>query len=95
MSKNEATERKLIEDLGGAGQVLTGLRAFGHRVESMRSMRANLIKKHPDKWAAMYDDDIIIVDSLEEIFRILDEEVIPRGDTVIEFLDTNPQGMIL
>lgn len=86
----------MVEELRGAGQILSGIRGFKGRVERMEVLRPELTKKYPNKWAAMSDGDISVVsDSLENILAEIAEKGISRTDAVIEFLDTEPKSIIL
>ena len=97
MRKKEIEKvRKLIKGLGGVNEVHKGLIEFTIRVEHMESLRAELLKQHPNKWVAMADGKIVTnADSLEDVLKELDAFGIRRRDAVVEFMDTHPRNMIL
>lgn len=88
--------KKLIEKMGEARKTHEGLRAFARRVAHMENQRKQLTQKYPDKWVAMAEFDIVAVaDSLDEILSELDRKKVSRSDAVVEFLNTQPQTMVL
>ncbi|MCH8109490.1 MAG: hypothetical protein IIB15_05110 [Chloroflexi bacterium] len=88
--------RSLVKQLGGAKQVLEELREYTRLVECMKSLRPGLLEKHPDKWVALANGEVVAVaDSLEAVLEELDQRGIQRANAVVEFLDTHPRNMIL
>ena len=88
--------RRMIKELGNAHQVYVGLKDFSRRVELMDTKRAELIKLHPDKWVAMHDVDLVAVaDTLDEVLLLLDQQGIPRRETIVEYMDTERRNMVL
>ena len=88
--------KNLIKELGGAKQVHGEIIKYSKRVERFEEMRKALMKKHPDKWVAMADGEIVTVaESLQNALNELDRRGISRSDAVVEFLSTRPRNMIL
>ncbi len=75
--------------------ILAKLRAFRARVDRMESQRARLTKDYPDQWAALYGGDFVIAESLEDLLEKLNGQGVPTNETVIRFLDSEPENMIL
>ena len=62
----------------------------------MRQEMETLLKTYPDKWVVMSKDGIVAVgDSLDEVFDMVDAQVVHRGAVDVEFLNTNPTPMLL
>ena len=92
--KNKVLEA--VEELGGANRIHEELNAFSEQVEHLDSNRKHLLKEFPNKWVAMFESEIIPVsDTLEEVLGEIDKKGIPRSDAVVEFLNTDPQALIL
>ena len=88
--------RRVIEQMGGAQEVQAGLRAFSISVRALDAIRPQLTKQYPNKWVAMYNEEIAVTaDSLERLVEEMDRRGIPRRDAVVEFLDTEERTMIL
>ena len=71
------------------------LRAFKRHVSMLESKKARLVKEHPEQWAALHDGNVIFAGTLEEVLEKVDKDGYPRTETAIQFLDPNPQDMIL
>ena len=97
MSVTQSHQAKnLIKELGGAKQVHGEIVEYSKRVVRFEEMRNALMKKHPDKWVAMADEEIVTVaESLQDALDELDRRGIRRADAVVEFLNTRPRNMIL
>ena len=62
----------------------------------MRSERASLMEKYPDRWVAMGKHGLLAVcDSLEELVDAAEKQLGPDDDYVIDFMDTAPLPVIL
>lgn len=58
--------------------------------------RDELVSKHPNKWIAVYNRRVQVVDSnLTKLLKILDQKGLPRGQTVVEFLSTEKKLLIV
>ncbi len=62
----------------------------------LEDRRAELTRKYPNKWIAMCNGDVVVVaDCLEDVLNEMDNQAIPRRETVIEFMDTERRNMVL
>ena len=87
---------EIIADMGGADAVIAGMRESWETSMRMRDKHDALLEQYPDRWIAMSKDGALFVgDSLEEALSEVDAHGIDRSDVMIEFLDTNPAGLIL
>ena len=92
----KSNPRKVVKELGGAREVHVGLKEFSSRVRALEAIRAELTKKHPNKWVAMNNGDAVIVaDSLEDVLKEMDDLGISRKGSLVEFLDTEHRNMVL
>lgn len=83
------------EELANDPEILAKLRAFRVRVDRMESQRETLTKDYPDQWAALYSGDFVVAESLEDLLEKLEGQGVPTHETVIQFLDSKPENMIL
>ena len=87
--------RQVVENMGGVREVHIGLREFSDRVKVFDGRRAELTAKYPNQWVAMYNEDIVVADSLEDVLARMDDREIPRKGAVVEFMDTERRNMVL
>ena len=87
---------KIVEQLGGKEAILESLRAFSRRSDRMIELSDELRKRYPDKWVALLDDDEVIVgDDLDFVWREVDERGIPRSEAIVKLMETNPRIIIV
>ena len=66
------------------------------RQRRMNSMVDDLTRQYPDQWAALTESgELLIAPSLEGLIAKLREMQTRPGSNVIEYLDTNPDSLIL
>ena len=95
-TKERKEQKRLADELGGASQIHEGLQAYSQRVEHMETLRPELLERHPNKWVAMADGEVVVVaDSMTDLLKVVDDRGIPRTGLVVEYLDTEPRNMIL
>ena len=87
---------KIVEQLGGKEAILESLRAFSRRSDRMIELSDELRKRYPDKWVALLDDDEVIVgDDLDFVWREVDERGISRSEAIVKLMETNPRIIIV
>ncbi len=87
---------KIVEQLGGKEAILESLRAFSRRSDRMIELSDELRKRYPDKWVALLDDDEVIVgDDLDFVWRKVDERGISRSEAIVKLMETNPRIIIV
>ena len=66
------------------------------RQRRMNSMVVDLTRQYPDQWAALTESgELLIAPSLEGLIAKLREMQTRPGSNVIEYLDTDPDSLIL
>lgn len=87
---------KIVEQLGGKEAILEGLRAFSRRSDRMIELSDELRERYPDKWVALLDDDEVIVgDDLDLVWRKVDERGISRSEAIVKLMEKNPRIIIV
>ena len=87
---------EIVEKLGGKEAILESLRAFSRRSDRMIEMSDELRERYPDKWVALLDDDEVIVgDDLDFVWREVDERGISRNEAIVKLMETNPRIIIV
>jgi hypothetical protein len=56
-----SNSKEIIEELGGAKRMHDQLQDYMNLVSLVDSKRKELMKQYPDKWVAMYQNDIVTV----------------------------------
>ncbi len=94
--RDEAYVKELVGGMGGPEAIIAGLREYGLIVERMWAERTALTEAHPNRWVAMGKDGVLAIgDSIDEVLEEAESQGARGGDTVIEFLDTDPPVLIL
>ena len=93
---DEEYARKIFEEMGGVEVFLKEMKEFHDAVTRLWGEYDTLMEKYPDKCVAMGNDGVLAVcDSRKEVFSAV-EPARARGDAyVVEFLDTDPEPLIL
>ncbi len=77
------------------GDVVERLRAFTRSCETL-SADSSLIEEYAQRWIGVYQGEVqAAADDLESLLRELDRIGVPRGDTVIRFMETDQPTLIL
>lgn len=62
----------------------------------LEANRTDWIKNYPDCWVVVYDGKLVShSETMEEALRLADDDRVPRGRLVLEYLTTSPRTMIL
>ncbi len=93
---DEDYAREIILGDGGVEVFLKEMEEFHDAVTRLWDEYDTLMEKYPDKWVAMGKDGVLAVcDSRKEVFSAI-EPARARGDAyVVEFLDTDPEPLVL
>ena len=93
---DEEYARDIFEEMGGVEVFIREMQEFHDTVTRLWDEYDALMEKYPDKWVAMGKDGIIAVcDSRKEVFSAI-APVRARGDAfIVEFLDTDPEPLVL
>ena len=93
---DEEYAREVIFGDGGVEVFLREMEEFHDAVTRLWDEYDTLMEKYPDKWVVMGKDGVLAVcDSRKEVLSAI-EPARARGDAyVVEFLDTNPESLVL
>ena len=103
MSLTENTKSRLLDDacmmiegMGGVSALIDDLDEFHELRARMSEEHCRLIEKYPGKWVAMGKDGVLAVgESKGEVFDEIETRGIRRSAAVVEFVDTDPDILIL
>ena len=88
--------KRLIEDFGDPAEVAAGFERYERLFKRMDAERKELVKIYPDQWIAMSEDGIVAAaDTMEKMFRLLEDKGIRKEDVVHDYMNTKPQTWIL
>ena len=93
---DEDYAKEVILGDGGIEVFLKEMKEFHDAVTRLWDEYDTLMEKYPDKWVVMGKDGVLAVcDSRKEVFSAI-EPARTRGDAyVVEFLDTDPEPLVL
>ena len=87
-----ASTRELIGDLRKAA---SEARAFDRAVRDFFALHPHLHEDYPDQWIAVHRDTVLAASNLDELLGEMDRHGIPRGRTLVRFVEREPQTLIL
>ena len=77
-------------------QVAAELRDFRRTAMLLSSDGPRMIDLYPHQWVALYAGEVKAhADTYESILDEIDRQNIPRGRTIIRYIDPNPRTLIL
>ena len=93
---DEEYAREVILGDGGVEVFIREMEEFHDAVTRLWDEFDTLMEKYPDKWVVMGKDGLLAVcDSRKEVLSAI-EPVRARGDAyIVEFLDTDPEPLVL
>ena len=93
---DEDYAREVILGDGGVEVFLREMQEFHDTVTRLWDEYDTLMEKYPDRWVVMGKDGVLAVcDSRKEVFSAVDP-IRARGDAfIVEFLDTDPEPLVL
>ena len=93
-SEDELEE--LLAHLGGVEALRDDPNDFRKAVNRLRTERDLLTEKHPERWVSMgKDGGMSIGDSIEEVVTATEAKGVNTSDVIVEYLDPNPERLIL
>ena len=93
---SEEDFKELLASLGGVRALRDDPDDFHKAVNRLWSERGSLTEKHPNKWVSMGKDGVVSVgDSIEEVVAATEIKGVSTADVVVEYLDPNPETLIL
>ena len=93
---DEDYAREVILGDGGVEVFLREMQEFHDTVTRLWDEYDTLMERYPDRWVVMGKDGVLAVcDSRKEVFSAVDP-IRARGDAfIVEFLDTDPEPLVL
>lgn len=93
----DAEKKKQILDLmGDPSSAAADLAAFRDLAIRMDTEHTELLRLYPDRWVARSKEGVVATaESIDDLFRQVDELQIPHSEVVHDYMDTNPRSLIL
>ena len=96
MARKKDIFDEAVESMGGLEQMHEDSMHFSRRSDIMWNNLQRWTSEHPDKWAALTDDDqLLIADDFHDLLRKVDESGTRRETLVFRYLDPNPGNWVL
>ena len=77
-------------------KVAEDLESFRRTTERFSADYSDMLERYPNQWIALYSEKVRAQgNSLEAVLTQIDEIGLPRGQTLIEYMDPDPQLMLL
>ena len=87
---------ELLAQLGGVETLRDDPNDFRKSVNRLWTERESLIEKYPDRWVSMGKDGVISIgDSIEEVVAATEAKGVSTADVIVEYLDPEPETLIL
>lgn len=87
---------ELLAHLGGAEALRDDSNDFRKAVNRLWTEREPLTESHPNKWVSMGKDGVVSIgDSIEEVVSNTEAKGVSTADVIVEYLDPNPETLIL
>ena len=87
---------EMLAQLGGVQALRDDPNDFRKAVNRLWGERGSLIEKHPNRWVSMGKDGVVSVgDSIEEVVSATEAKGVSTADVIVEYLDPNPEMLIL
>lgn len=84
------------KNLGNPKKIAEGLRRYRKSALVLSKQRPRMIKEHPQEWVALFDGEVRATDkSFNNLMGKIDSQGIPRGETLVRFIDRSERIMIL
>ena len=87
---------EMLAELGGVEALRDDPNDFRKAVNRLWIERDALIEKYPNRWVSMGKDGVVSIgDSIEEVVSATETRGISTADVVVEYLDPDPETLIL
>ena len=85
-----------IKQMGGIAVIAKEMNSYNRRLRAFEARREDLLKEYPDQWVAVYKRKVRVAKpSLEAMVLEIDRLGIPRRETIVAFMDTEPKTWVL
>lgn len=88
------TEAELLELIGDPDEVARELEEFARFVRTFEANRDRFLHEHPNRWVAVCRDGTLVAETQAALLAELDRRG-ARGHACIEFMDTQPDILVL
>src|SRR3990172_6782242 len=96
MSSRASKKTELLRMLGNPVRLHRELKRFRRAAHVLSSRHRRLIKKYPNQWIAVYDDDVIASGAtLDAVLKEVAKRKVPQERTIVHFVEKNQRTMIL
>ena len=93
MARKKDIFDEAVESMGGLEQMHKDSLHFSRRSDIMWDNLERWAMEHPNKWAALTDDDqLLLADDFDDLLRRVDESGTRRETLVFRYLDPSPAG---
>ena len=87
---------EMLAQLGGAQALRDDPNDFRKAVGRLWEERDSLIERHPHKWVSMNKDGVVSIgETIEEVVSATEAKGVSTADVIVEFLDPEPEALIL
>ena len=80
--------QRVMEAFGTRDEINWRMEAFARATDRLFAMSGELVKQHPNQWAALSGDELVIAESIPELIRKCDEGGVERRGMARRFLST-------
>ncbi len=88
--------KRALEEFGDPAEAVEGFERHERLFKRMDAERKELVKIYPDQWVAMSEDGIVAAaDTMDEMFRLVEEKGIQTEDVYHDYMNTKPETWIL
>ena len=87
---------EMLAQLAGAQALRDDPNDFRKAVDRLWEERDSLIERHPNKWVSMSKDGVVSIgESIEEVVSATEAKGVSTADVIVEFLELEPEALIL
>ena len=87
--------RRTMEAFGTPDEIHQRLEDFSDKTGRLLAMKEKLVEKHPNQWAVLYGEEVVVGKSLPRLIRERDERGFKGTPTAVRFLWTEKPVMII
>ena len=88
------TAPSTLEQPGDLREHMRESQAYEDAIRNFYAAHPDLEGDFPDKWIAVYRDQVLARDTFDDLLQEVDRRGIPRASTFIRFVDREPTGYV-
>jgi hypothetical protein len=81
--------------VGDPAEVAQDLARFREAAAILSSNQPRLIDEYPERWVAVYGQNILDAESLSELYVLLSDHDVPREHAIIRYIERNARVLFL